>query len=173
MAKHNYGGVYANMDFPPYEYVPYPRHVKTGPASDQYEVAYNEEDEAKIKARLKKAHDDAPAETEAFLIDPEKEILISRARELNVPINRKWSKQKLEQVLKLAEQEIDDLPPEDDSSSDQTNLFPNAKENVSAQDYDEEDKDELIAQAKALGYQATRLWGIPRLKASIAEGKAE
>lgn len=178
MAKKNYGGVYANMEFPPYEYIPYPRHIITGP-NGLYEVANSEEEEKRIKDRLRKAHDDAPAEFEAFIADPEKDILVSRARELNVPINRKWSKQKLQQVIQEAESAIDSLPPEDQEDAKSVfaetpviDHFAHIQTSLSAPaQIEEDDKDELVAQAKALGLPATKVWGIPRLKASIAEAQ--
>lgn len=176
MAKKNYGGVYANMEFPPYEYVPYPRHIITGP-NGLFEVAHSEQDEKEIKTRLRKERDEAPEESEAFAIDPEKEILISRARELSVPINRKWSKEKLGKVVRDAEDAIDNLPPEDDQPVKQSQIN---LDDEPAEDFVEEpklesteDKAELIAQAKALGIPATFLWGVPRLKASIAEAQAK
>lgn len=177
MAKQNYGGVYANMEFPPYEYIPYPRHVITGPKG-QFEIAYSEEEERKIKARLMRERDEAPVENEPFAHDQEKEILISRARELGVPINRKWSKEKLKSVVSTAENEIDNLPPEDDydnfpaTVSPETHLKNSFTAPAEEEHHSEEDKDVLIAKAKELGFPATKLWGIPRLKASIAEATA-
>lgn len=173
MAKQNYGGVYANMDFPTYEYHPYPRHVIIG-AGGLYEVALNEEEERKIKARLKKEREETPAEIEAFIVDPDKEILISRARELNVPINRKWSKAKLESVVKQAEEAIDNLPPEsDDDSLAPEDTHPDLF-HVPFDSGKEDDKDALLAKAKDLGIktQGMHLWGVPRLKATIAEFEA-
>ena len=174
MAKQNYGGVYANMDFPTYEYRAYPRHIVTGP-NGLYEVANSAEEEMKIKARLRKTYDEMPSEPMLLTADPEKEILISRARELNVPINRKWSKQKLENVLKEAEAAIDDLPPEDELTQlDDLPATEDFAEEVTAEDLDEEDKDALLAKAKSLGIkvQGMHLWGVPRIKATIAEFKA-
>lgn len=173
MAKQNYGGVYANMDFPPYEYIPYPRHVITGP-NGMFEVANSEEEEKKIKDRLRKQRDEAPEEVEAYIVDPEKEILISRARELGVPINRKWSKQKLEQVVGSAEAETDNLPPEEPEllEIDNSELVSDSKELealVAKIGDSEEDKEVLLEKAKELGLAANRLWGIPRLKAAISE----
>lgn len=154
MAKQNYGGVYANMEFPPYVWTEYPKHVPIG--GGRYEVANNADDEAKILQRLQKDEDNAPAYIEPLVTDPAKEILISRARELGVPFNAKWSKTKLEQVVKEAEDTIDSLPAESNKSED-TELP------------SEELKEKLLAEAKALGIPANRLWGIPRLRASIAE----
>lgn len=148
MAKQNYGGVYANMEFPPYEFREYPKHVVTGPFG-QYEVANNETEETVIRAKLQKDHDDAPAVAAPMVADPAKEILISRAREIGVPFNPMWSKVKLDAVVKAAEAELDNLPPEED------------------------DKDALIARANALGIKATKLWGIPRLKQDIAAAEAD
>lgn len=169
MAKHNFGGVYANMDFPPYEFQPYPKHVKTGP-SGEYEIAFDEAEERKIKARLQEQYENAPAETELFVVDPEKEILISRARELGVPINRKWSKEKLTKVVREAEAAIDDLPPEDEEDNFIKTSAPRMPQEVNVEpETTEIDKDALIEEAKLLGLPATKLWGVPRLQAAIAE----
>lgn len=176
MAKQNFGGVYANMEFPPYTYQPYPRHIHTGPHG-QYEVANSEEEETQIRARLQKDHDDAPAAPVPYVADPAKEILISRARELGVPFNALWSKAKLQKTVDEAEAAVDDLPPEE---------LPKVKKMVEAapEDEDVEDseedqfnspedyKDHLIAEANSLGIKANKLWGIPRLKSSIAEANA-
>lgn len=37
---------------------------------------------------------------------------------------------------------------------------------------DQDDESELIAKAKSLGIKATRNWGVPKLKAAIAEKEA-
>lgn len=158
MAKQNFGGVYANMDFPPYVWTEYPKHVPTG-ANGKYEVAFNEADEERILAKLQKTEDDAPAKVEPYVADPEKEILISRARELQVPFNPKWSKAKLERIVQEAEDEVDALPVETTAKK---------LDEVTS----EEDKDELIARAKALGIPANRLWGVPRLLTMIADKEA-
>jgi len=173
MAKQNYGGVYANMDFPPYTYVPYPRHIATGPRGE-YEVAYSEEEERKIKARLQREHDNMPEEVEAFATDPEKEILISRARELNVPINKKWSKEKLKSVVSAAEADIDNLPPEDEDDDHIGVVSLTAPTNNNDDNAETDDKEALLGQARDLGIKAQgmHLWGVPRLKATIAEFKA-
>lgn len=151
VAKQNLGGVYANMDFPPYEYREYPKHIRTGPYG-KYEVALNQEDELKILTRLKQDDDNAPAIAPAALIaDPEKEILISRVRELGVAFNPQWSKAKLSKVVDEAEKEVDNLPPEEEL----------------------DEKAKLYKEAKALGLKAQgmHLWKSERLKAAIAEAK--
>lgn len=151
MAKQNLGGVYANMDFPPYEYREYPKHIRTGPYG-RYEVANNAAEEEKILAKLKQDNDDAPAIMAPLIADPEKEILISRARELGIAFNSQWSKAKLTLVVQAAEKEIDNLPPEEEL----------------------DEKAKLYAEAKSLGLKAQgmHLWKIERLKAAIAEVKA-
>jgi hypothetical protein len=159
MAKQNLGGVYANMDFPPYVWTEYPKHIKTGNGSE-FSIANNAEEEAKILAKLQKNEDDAPPETYNYVADPEKEILISRAAELGVPINRKWSKSKIQTVVQGAEDNVDALPAE----------LPEVEE-VIPEENSEQYKDKLIAEAKDLGIPANKLWGIPRLKSSIAEIK--
>lgn len=171
MAKQNYGGVYANMDFHPYVYTEYPKHVSTG--NGRYEVVNNEAEELKILDKLQIVNDAAPAEAIRHVADPEKDILIARAYELGVAINRKWSKQKLEQVVKTAEDDVDSLP------ADETTIKPVSQVVVSQFEIPEEtppvdEKAELLAEAKALGItpQGVHLWGIPRLKAAIAEVKA-
>lgn len=163
MAKPHTGGVYANMDFPPYVYQPYPRHVPTGPHG-KYEVANSEAEEAAILGKLQKDQDDAPAVMAPHVADPEKEILISRARELGVPFNSKWSKMKLQLLVNEAEAAVDDLPPEEE---------PTKRKGKSVEDVEEGLKDHLIEQAKALGIPANKLWGIPRLRSSISEAKKE
>lgn len=177
MAKQNYGGVYANMEFAPYQYQAYPRHIPTGDKGE-YEVVFNEEEEVKVRAKLRKQFDDVPAEIEAFTADPEKEILISRARELEVPINRKWSKEKLIATLKAAEDAIDNLPPEG-AEDEEPATEPTATVNgagiahiadvTTVEEVD--DKEALLAKAKELGIKAQgmHLWGVPRLQATISE----
>jgi hypothetical protein len=167
MAKRDYAGVYANMEFPPYQYQPYPRHVTTGPHG-QYEIANNEDEERRIKSKFNSTHTESAFssadETVAPVVDHEREILISRALDLGVPINRKWSKDKLKRIVSEAEAAVDDLPADEvqsDEDKSQPDLFEESLES--------EDKDELIEQAKELGIPATRVWGVPRLKASIKE----
>lgn len=171
MAKQNMGGVYANMDFPPYSYQPYPRHIVTGPHG-KYEVAHSAEEESKILAKLQKDQDDAPAEPVHFVADPEKEILISRARELQVPFNSLWSKAKLKKLVEQAEADtdVDSLPAEDlERKKLITSITAEDVEEEEAAESAEDYKETLIAKARNLGINANKLWGIPRLKASIAE----
>lgn len=159
--QHNYGGVYANLDYVKLygnkTYKEYPKHIPTGPHG-KFEEARDEIEESKILAKLQKDDDDAPAEVVNYVADPEKEILISRAAELGVAINRKWSKAKIAQTIQDAEDSIDLLPVE---------AAPAEPEQT------EELKTELIAEAKALGIPATKLWGIPRLRATISEVKSK
>lgn len=170
MAKRDYAGVYANMEFPPYQYQPYPRHINTGPHG-QYEIANNEDEERRIKSKFNSAHTESafPNADEAVapVVDHEREILISRALDLGVPINRKWSKDKLKRIVAEAEAAVDDLPADEVQGGEdksQSDLFEDSKDSE-----EHEDKDELIEQAKELGIPATRVWGVPRLKASIKE----
>lgn len=150
MAKQNLGGVYALMDFPPYSYQEFPKHIKVD-RHGNYEIAQNAEEESKI---LEKILDSMPAETEVEVLasDPQREFLIARAKELNVAINRKWSIAKLTAAISEVENSVDNLPAETPAT---------------------ELKDELIAKAKELGIPANKLWGIPRLKASIEEAEAK
>lgn len=158
MGKQNLGGVYANMDFAPYVYQEYPKYIPTGPHG-QHVIAKDADHEEKILAKVQQDQDDAPPEPVQYVSDPEKEILISRARELNVPFNSKWSKLKLQHIVNEAELEVDSLPAE----------YPLDKnENENSREY----KEKLISDAKALDIPATHLWGIPRLKAHIAEAQA-
>lgn len=172
--QRNYGGVYANMDFGPRVWVEYPKHICTGP-NGQYEVANNLEEEQVIVARIRKEGGEVPVHVAPHIQDPEKEILMSRARELEVPFNPKWSKAKLKQIVQQAELDIDNLPPEE---STKTRVEEQPKEEEIVEEESEtgisqdELKDQLIAEAKELGIPANRLWGIPRLKSSIAEAKA-
>jgi hypothetical protein len=178
MAKQNYGGVYANMDFPPYEFREFPKSVPTGPYG-KHEIAYSKTEEMAILAKLQKDEDEAPAVVAPYVADPVKEILISRARELQIPFNSQWSKAKLTKIVEEAEADVDNLPAEVPESKR------NSQSAASPEDPDDEDegeldvvnedelKDKLIAQAKSLGIQDNRLWGIPRLKMSITEAQAK
>lgn len=163
----NLGGVYANMDFPPYTYIEYPKHIIVGPHG-QTKIVQNAEEEKVLKAAMQKEHDDAPPAPLFYAADPEKDILISRANELGVPINTKWSKAKLEQVVKAAEDEIDNLPAEGQE-------FDYTSPAVISVEESTDDKEELIAEAKSLGIDGKNfhLWGVPRLKAAIAEVKSK
>lgn len=188
MAKQNFGGVYANMDFPPYVWQEYPKHIPTGPYG-KFEVAYSKADEDKIVARLDNEFDNAPAEAVKFVPDPEKDILIARARELRIPINAKWSKAKLSQLVSEAEEAVDSLPaelpnPRERPSNKLTlaNSTPQPISMISAEDPNDEKfesaddlKNSLYLKAKEIGVTGTgmHLWGIPRLKQAIAEHEAK
>lgn len=162
MHRPPYGGVYANMDFDkiygPKSYQEYPKHIPVG-SNGEYLVAHTPKEEEEILGTLQEMDDNAPAKVEHYVADPEKEILISRAREIGVAFNRKWSKAKLKQVVEEAEAEIDALPVERAAEEEDTGETP------------EEMKDRLIQEAKSLGIPANKLWGIPRLKSTIAEHK--
>lgn len=149
-----YAGVYGNMNFPEWKYREYPKHISTGPHG-QYVVAKNEEEEEKILVTLQKEDDDAPPEQQILVADPEKEILISRAAELGVAINKKWSKLKIKSAVEDAEAAADALPVESSEAEVERD--------------DEEYKLELIEKAKSLGIPANKVWGIKRLKKMIAE----
>lgn len=171
MAKQNYGGVYANMEFKPYVWTEYPKHITTGP-NGIYETAQDAVQEQNIKERLQKDEDDAPAILSPHTSDPAKEILISRATELGVAFNSKWSKAKLEQVVAQAEEDADNLPADVVGTKKIIDKQKNAVISIeSGEIIDEPTKEELIVQAQSLGIQANKLWGIPRLKASIAEAQ--
>lgn len=174
MAKQNTGGVYANMDFPPYTYVEYPKHISIGPHG-QHTTVFNKQEEQELLSKMQKDQDDAPAYIEPLVVDPAKEILISRARELGVAFNAKWSKAKLEQVVKAAEDDVDNLPPEMPAEKKSRIAAPVVEDDAaeSVEITPEEYKDSLISQAKSFDIPANKLWGIPRLKASIAEAKAK
>lgn len=164
MAKQQYGGVYANMPFKPYVYMEYPKHISTG-KHGQYEIANDPEEEKTILARLQKDEDDAPAIVAPHTADHEKDILISRATELGVAFNPKWSKAKLLKIVEQAEEDADNLP---------AIAVGNKKMKTAlAEDGEEPSKEALIAKAQSLGIQANKLWGIPRLKSSIAEVEAK
>lgn len=172
MAKQNFGGVYANMDFPAWQFVEYPKHIITG-LHGKFETAYSAADEERIRARLQKDQDDAPAEHVPYVADPAKEILISRARELGVAFNSKWSKAKLEQTVKAAEDAVDDLPAEEVAVRPKRPMpTPPIIENDEEATADVQ-KARLYDRAKELGLnaQGMHLWGIPRLKAAIAEAQ--
>lgn len=172
MAKQNLGGVYANMDFPAYEWKEFPKAVTTGPHG-QYVVVQSAIEESEVRSKLQKDQDDAPAIHIPYVADPEKEILISRARELGVAFNPKWSKAKLQVTVNEAEREVDSLPaelPKKKSAPVITTIEPEIElHNESPEDT----KARLVAEVKALGINPTgiHLWGIPRLKAAIAEAQ--
>lgn len=185
MAKQNLGGVYANMDFPPYVWQEYPKHISTGPYG-KFETVHSKQEEMAILARLDSEFDNAPAEAVKYVPDPEKDILIARARELGVAINPKWSKAKLSVVVSEAEEAVDNLPAELPQARERPsnkltlgNVAPPqsmlpAEDPKDAQ-YDSPDdlKNALYLEAKDLGINGTgmHLWGIPRLKQAIAEHK--
>lgn len=145
MAQRNLGGVYANMEFKTYEYQEYPKHIRTGPHGE-YKVVNNSHEEEELKAKLEADQNDAPAEQIEVVSDPERDILIARAKDLGVPINKKWSIAKLKLTISDAESEIDDLPAEEEDS-----------------------KEELLVKAKSMGINARPQWSITRLKNAIAE----
>lgn len=164
MAKKNYGGVYANMEFPPYIYQEYPKHIASNPYG-KYEVANNPDEEKEIRTRLKLNNEERAvvqmAATVAAL-DPEHENLLNRARLMGIPFNRKWSNEKLCSVIAEAVKESDNLPPEENTEE---------SSNPEVEETEEEDKDELIARAKTLGINANKVWGVPRIKREIAEAE--
>lgn len=179
MAKQNMGGVYANMEFPPYEFREYPKQVNTGPHG-KFTVVHTRAEEDKLRQQLQKDHDDAPAEYVPHVADPEKEILISRARELGVPFNSKWSKAKLKITVQEAEADVDSLPAEQpvkargpEYGNEDGDLPISSPPAEGEEDYEtpEELKAALLAKAKSMGINPTgiHLWGIPRLKSAIAE----
>lgn len=185
MAKHKpYGGVYENYDFEkvygPKEWAEYPKAVPTGTTQfdKSYKVANNAEEEAAIRASMKQQFEDnLPAETHAYVADPEKEILISRARELEVPFNAKWSKAKLQVLITTAESEVDNLAAELPLTKEQ--IKEAATSLLGAQHVPEEENEDvhatLLEEAKRLGIKERNmhLFGVPRLKAMIAEHKAK
>ncbi len=177
MAKRSYAGVYANMEFPPYQFVEFPKHIITGPHG-QYAVALNKAEEDAILNKLQKTADETPGDYAPHITDPAKEILMSRARELGVAFNSKWSKAKLQTVVDAAELEIDNLPADEGAkrpAKPAAKIIDPDDEPADTNTHDEsskEYKDALIAQAKSLGIQANHLWGVPRLKTVIAEAEA-
>lgn len=174
MAKQNFGGVYANMDFPGYEYREFPKHIPTGPHG-RYEIAANATEEEVIRKRLQ-AEADGFAAIPEFVHhtpDPEREALVSRAAVLGVPINKLWSITKLKSTIQAAEAAMDELPAEGAAPLKPTVLTtPGLDEHSASGLTPEEYKDKLIEEAKSFGLSATRLWGIPRLEQTIAEAKA-
>lgn len=171
MAKQNFGGVYALMDFPPYQYREYPKAIQVGQRGE-FKIAQNEEEESKIRSAIVAKIDSLPAENQAAAIaaDPVRESLILRANELNVPINRKWSIGKLQAVVKDAEEAIDNLAPDDNLPANEN--ADGALSDGSEEIHSEDDKEVLIAKAKSLGIPANKLWGVPKLKRTIEEVEA-
>jgi hypothetical protein len=174
-----YGGVYENMDFEtiygPKEWHEFPKAIPTGP-DGQSTIVQNAAEEKAIRARMQKDEDDAPALQPAYVADPEKEILISRARELNVPFNPKWSKAKLTATVEAAESDVDNLPAEAKATPQHKSLAEIAESLPPLHNESIEDqKERLLDQAKAMGIKgnAMHMWGIPRLKAAMAEHEAK
>jgi hypothetical protein len=174
MVRKPYGGVYENMDFAniygPYSFQEYPKHVPIGP-DGKYAIANSREEEDAIVARLNLL-DNLPPEPAPLVSDPEKEILISRARELGVPINTKWSKQKIKATIATIEEDVDELPVEEANVGEQeVYQSPQHAAVVSAST----EKSALLAEARSVGVYDSHMhvWGVPRLKAAIAEAKAK
>lgn len=179
-----YGGVYENYDFEkvygPREWVEYPKAIPTGtgPFDKSFKVALTAEEESAIRIALKQEFEDnLPAEVHAHVADPEKEILISRARELGLAFNEKWSKSKLQGIIANAEAEVDNLPAELPIAKPETRTMPSSLLGLPASQ-DEENEDvhaKLLDEAKRLGIKERNmhLWGVPRLKAAIAEEKVK
>ncbi len=174
MANRNLGGVYANMEFKPYQYQEYPKHIRTGDHG-QYTVVYDATEERALLNSMKQIQDNEPAYVAPLVADPEKEILISRCRELGVAFNSKWSKQKLLGVVRDAEAAVDDLPPEEAPTKKAKVEEPEEIDDTEQEIVDQDAlKDKLIAQAKELGIpNVNRLWGIPRLQLHISEAQAK
>lgn len=157
MAKaRSFGGVYENMDFAPYVFQEYPKHIKTGDHG-RFEVALNAEEEAEIRSRIEFKNEVITAKQEALGPDKEKEKLILRCEELDIPINRKWSSQKLYDLIREAESAIDALPPE-----------PSLLDTRGTDEHKA-----LLEEARALGINVHHAWGTPRLKAAIEKAKEE
>lgn len=156
----NNGGVYANMDFPPYEHREYPKHVITGPYG-KYEIVHNREEEIKLKGVLEQNEIVSSLEAPH---DPEKDALIAKARFLGAPINRLWSNAKIQSVIAQAETAVDNLPPDEEVADDEP-------EETAPPTIDElDDLQQLVAKAKELGIKSARIaWGAERLKARIAQ----
>lgn len=172
-----YGGVYENMDFEqiygPKEFKEYPKFIPTGPHG-QGTVVQTADEERDLRARMQKDEDDAPAYVAPLVADPEKEILISRCRELGAAFNPKWSKAKLKATVETAEADVDNLPAElplQKKSKAQTHLSDEPE--LAEIDPETDVHATLLAEAKSIGIKAVgmHLWGIPRLKLAIAEAK--
>lgn len=177
-----YGGVYENYDFEkvygPREWVEYPKAIPTGtgPFDKSFKIANNAVEEAEIRAALKQEFEDnLPAEVHAHVADPEKEILISRARELGLAFNDKWSKSKLSGIISNAEADVDNLPAELPAPKAEPKM-PTSLLGLPAHDEENEDvHTKLLDEAKRLGIKERNmhLWGVARLKAAIAEEKVK
>lgn len=184
----NDGGVFRNMDFAPYQFREFPKMIQTG-THGAYQIVNTKEEENELLAQLGKKHDEEVARIACGPVDPEKEALIARAKYLNVPINRKWSNQKLKALIADAEAEVDDLPPEGDEDEAETPLpetiATKANRLIIATNNDEDtdstdgshniqsdEKSQLVARAKELGiHAATRVWGIPKLEHAIEKAE--
>lgn len=182
-AKRPYGGVYENMDFPTYEFTEYPKHVPSG-AHGKYEIAHTAEEEAEISARVGYKQEVIAQEQRELGPDPQRERLILRARELDVPINRKWSLYKISSLIKEAEESLDALPAEpiDYHTSNSAKVAKPTLVAAKIVDPDDEPAEneepskkevhsQLFKEAKALGIECHHVWGIPRLQSAIAEHK--
>jgi hypothetical protein len=172
-----YAGVYENYDwekvYGPKQWVEYPKAIPTGPHG-QFKVVQNAEEEKVIRAALQEIHDNTPPYQEPHVADNEKDVLISRARELKIPINTQWSKKKLLQVIADKEAEVDDLPPED-LVDPKPLIAPILAQADETENENEDLHTTLLNQAKHMGIHERNmhLWGVPRLKAAIAEEKAK
>ena len=173
MAKQNLGGVYAGMDFPPYEWKEYPKHVAIGPHG-QTKIVQSAEEEQKLRAELQSEQDNEPAQQLPHVADPTRAILISRAREIGAAINPNWSITKLKSTIEAAEADLDSLPPETLVTTKATHEAAPEVPVLHNQSPDDQ-KAELIERLKELDPTAKNLhlWGIPRLKAAIAEQEAK
>lgn len=184
-AQKPYGGVYENYDFEkvygPREWVEYPKAIPTGTTQfdKSFKIANNKAEEDDIRAKFNQQIEDSlPAEQHAYVADPEKEILISRARELKIPLNEKWSKSKLQGLISQAEADVDALPVEIEPSKEQikdAKLSLLGHSHISQDEENEDVHSKLLNEAKSLGIKERNmhLWGVPRLKAAIAEEKAK
>ena len=162
-----YGGVYENMDFGNYVYQEYPKHIRTGDHG-KFEVVQNEEEEKRVRAKLVKKTEIIQAEQLALGPDIEKEKLLLRCKELDIPVNSKWSNQKLYGLIREAEAAVDALP----ANENLPDGYSSAEE-ADAEDHMDPEKlrEQLIAEAKSLGIAANKTWGTPRLRSNIAEAK--
>ncbi len=168
MAKANLGGIYAAMDFPPYEYREYPKHIVIGPHG-QYKTAQNSKEEAEIKSQLSQDFVAEQIAAAAPPSDPYHEDLILKARSLQIPFNSRWSNTKLAAVIKEAEEAQDNLPAEENVPT--TLAIAGQLKSQSDDEAGSEDYDALTTKARSLGVNVNRVWGLPRLRREIEQAE--
>jgi hypothetical protein len=171
-----YEGVYANMDFPVYEYREYPKHVKIEPHG--FKVVNSKEEEDQLLQTLGRRNEKMKQDIEGMggeTRDPERDFLLRRARELNIPVNKLWSTFKFRGLVQKAEDELDKLPAEQIDDNLPATGEGTAEISVDLSKISEKEqtdlKKSLLEKAHVLGIPATDSWSITRLQNYISEAE--